>query len=263
MHGYWSAGWMKGAAMNSSVLSILLIGSVLQSSAASSAQQAAVVPASTTTGAAAPAGASGASCGSILADRNVGEFKADQFCPAIESLIETFRSSDPKNYAPILSYTTPTQAFFDGLAGSMKHYNGKGKSTVHVDVGGATAVTLRGLDSLDDANGFKRNKLGLILERIRDGDGNGHHVGKVCTQRPEVAGELSFGTWVGSQILKYGLPALIKLLKGDPSKVIDKYDAMVTVERGGGAVDTSAIRSIDFVSRGRLPAGCSQVASHT
>lgn len=249
--------------MNSSAVTALAIGSVLISSSASSAQKSTADPAPASSGTAASTGSGGggASCGAILADRKVGQFKADQFCPAIESLVETFRSADSKNYAPNLSYTSPTQAFFDGLAGSMKHY--KGRSTVHVDIGGTTTVTLKGLDSLDDANGFKRNKLGLILERIRDGNGNGHHVGKVCTQQAEVAGELSFGTWLGSQILKYGLPALIKLIRGDPSKVVDKYDAMVTVERGSGTADTSAIRSIDFVPRGRLPAGCNQVPPHT
>ena len=247
--------------MNSSTLTVLAIGAVILASSVSSAQQSVAEPTPAASGTAASTGTGGASCATILGDRKVGDFKADQFCPAIESLVETFRSADSKNYAPNLSYITPTQAFFDGLAGSMKHY--KGKSTVHVDISGTTTVTLKGLDSLDDANAFKRNKLGLILERIRDGDGNGHHVGKVCTQQAEVSGELSFGTWLGSQILKYGLPALIRLIRGDPSKVVDKYDAMVTVERGSGAADTSAIRSINFVPRGKLPASCNQVPSHT
>lgn len=208
------------------------------------------------TPAAPSAGAAGAKadCATILAgDHPIGPYKAADLCPAINSLKDLFVSANKNNYAPTVAYSKPSDEFFAGLAGSMKHYKG---DTITVPVGGTQAITLAGLDTLDEAGAYKRNKLGLILERIRTGDGKHRHVGKVCVSYAQAAAGESPYEWVGSLFLKYGLPALIKLLAGDPSKVIDRYDAMVLVERGSPDARTNPIRTINFVRRGSLPTDC-------
>lgn len=203
--------------------------------------------------AAAPAPAAG-SCEAILADApTAGPYKADALCPAISSLRDLFTAAGDGNYAPTVAYVRPSDEFFMGLASSMRHYRGR---PITVTVGGSQPITLAGLDTLDEANQFKRNKLGLVLERIRAGDDRGRHVGKVCMAYAEAAADDHPIVWVGSALLKYGLPALIKLLRGNPSRVIDRYDALVLTERGSGDQRTAPIRTINFVPRGTLHATC-------
>jgi len=137
------------------------------------------------------------------------------------------------------------------------YYKGSAR-TILVDMNTSQAVTLRSLDTMDTANSNKRNQLGLILERIRYGDRKGRQAGTVCTVVSKADSKPTFGVWIVDTLLKYGIPALINLFKGDPTKAIDQFDALVTVAAGEDA-ETSQIRSIAFMKRGTLPTGCNRL----
>jgi hypothetical protein len=155
-----------------------------------------------------------------------------------------------ENYAPRLDYSSSNAAFYGGLADSLRHY--RGRSPITVVIPSNTSLTLASLDTLDESNGYKRNKLGLLIERIRSKRPHG-----VCMRTSEVDGGGALLSWLGTQFLKFGLPALIRTVRGDPTKVIEKYDALVTVERGAASdLAGRQVRAIQFVPRGRLPAEC-------
>ena len=175
--------------------------------------------------------------------------KPQQLCPGIATLVDTF-GKKITDYAPYIDYSKENIAFYTGLGDSLRHY--KGRSTVAVRIPSGVSLTLDSLDTLEEGNGYKRNKLGLILERIRNKRARG-----VCLQTAEVDGGATLLTWLGTQALKFGLPALIRTVRGDPTKVVEKYDALVTVERGSSPdLNKRQIRSIQFVPAGKLPMAC-------
>lgn len=213
---------------------------------------------------AAPMAAANPTCADILANGPTvvkiqdKEVKPADFCPAIETLQTTFKSADQNNHFRELEYSQPSTEFFNALAGSMKWYRRSPNPSILVRIGAAKPVTLASLDVGDDGNKFQRNQLGLIIERIRDGDRKGKRAGKLCIKYSEKSGVKPLD-WAGTLILKYALPALIKLLAGDPLRNIDSYDAEILLDRSTGDVRTEAIRSITFVKRNSLPANCQQL----
>jgi hypothetical protein len=231
----------------------------LSSAAFAQAAPTPVVAASTTTSpptnasaATAAASPTQAKCQSITADAPLVEgVKPSVLCPAIATLAQVFATINPDNYSNRLSYAD-TSDFYAALASSMQHYNhSQYRSELPITVTVApTMMTMDSLNTLDEANQYKRNKLGIILERIQNDKGK---TGKVCLVSTVKVIPVALVTWLGSELLQYGLPALIKLIAGDPSKIINKYDALVYVEPGSGPMTQWSISQVDFYPRGKLP----------